>query len=449
MAATPTPRRAEPPVVAVAVSGGGDSTALLHATVHAARALGVQVVALHVHHGLQPQADAWLDGVRARCRRWAARGLPVRFAATRLAGRPGPGDSVEAWARRERYAALAALARAAGATLVLLAHHRRDQAETFLLQALRGGAPAALAAMPRLAVREGLAWARPWLDHDAAAIAAYLRRHRLHAIDDPSNADPAYARSRLRAQVMPALRTAFDGAEAALAAAAREAQAAQACLDEVAAADLAAVCDADGALRLADWRALTPGRARNALRAWLRAALGRGAPGSAIERVLAEAGASPVAAWPLPGAELRLYRGRLRVRPLAPAPVGGAGTVVIDITSCGTYALPAWGGRLRVEPVEEGGVAPARLRQCELRVRRGGERFQAVPGGSARSLKKQFQAAGVPAWQRHAPLLVDRDGHLLWVPGLGVDARARAPAGAPQWRLAWLAGPAVVEPADG
>jgi tRNA(Ile)-lysidine synthase len=440
MAATPTPRNAEPPVVAVAVSGGGDSTALLHATVHAARALGLSVVALHVHHGLQPQADAWLHGLRERCRRWAARGLPVRFAATRLAGRPGPGDSVEAWARRERYAALAAMARAAGATLVLLAHHRRDQAETFLLQALRGGAPAGLAAMPAQVQRAGLSWARPWLDHDAAAIAAYLRRHRLRAACDPSNADPAHARSRLRLQVMPALRAAFDGAEAALAAAAREAQAAQACLDEVAAADLAAACDADGALRLRDWRALTPARARNALRAWLRAALGRGAPGSAIERVLAEAGASPVGAWPLPGAELRLYRGRLRVLPLAPAAVAGGLAVAIDITGPGTYALPAWGARLQVEPAADGGLAPDRLRHCALRARSGGERFQAAPGGVARSLKKQFQAAGVPAWQRHAPLLVDRDGCLLWVPGLGVDARARAPAGAAQWRLAWLPG---------
>ena len=87
---------------------------------------------------------------------------------------------------------------------------------------------------------------------------------------------------------------------------------------------------------------------------------------------------------------------------------------------------------------EWGPRAAARLRGCELRVRSGGERFQATPGGRARSLKKQFQAAGVPAWQRHAPLLYDRDGHLLWVPGLGVDARALAPATAPQWRLVWL-----------
>jgi len=443
MAATPTPRSIDRrrSVVAVAVSGGGDSTALLHATVHAAQALGLQVVALHVHHGLQPAADAWLAGLRERCRRWAARGLPVRFVATRLAGCPGPGDSVEAWARRERYAALAAMAGAAGASLVLLAHHRRDQAETFLLQALRGAAPAGLAAMPAQAQRAGLTWARPWLAHDADAIAAYLRRHRLRGVADPSNADAAYARSRLRSQVMPALRAAFAGADAALAAAAREAQAARACLDEVAAADLAAACDADGALRLRDWRALSPARARNALRAWLRAALGRGAPGSVLERVLAEAGRAASAAWPLPGAELRLYRGRLRVLPAAaPAAAVTEATVTIDILGPGTHALPGWDARLGIEPAGQGGIAPARLRHCELRARRGGERFQATPGGVARSLKKQFQAAGVPAWQRHAPLLHDRDGHLLWVPGLGVDARALAPPGAPQWRLRWLPG---------
>jgi tRNA(Ile)-lysidine synthase len=159
--------------------------------------------------------------------------------------------------------------------------------------------------------------------------------------------------------------------------------------------------------------------------------------------VLAEAGRSAVAAWPLPGAELRLYRGRLRVLPVtagaaAPVTAGAETRATIDIAGAGTYDLPAWGARLRVEPAGQGGIAPERLRLCELRARRGGERFQAAPGGTARSLKKQFQAAGVPAWQRAAPLLHDREGRLLWVPGLGVDARALAPSGAPQMRLAWL-----------
>ena len=131
---------ARAPVVAVAVSGGRDSTALLHATARAAVGTGVEVLALHVHHGLQAEADDWLRHVRAQCRRWAGAGLPLRLDWRRLAGQPAPGDSIEAWARRGRYAALAEMAQAGGAGLVLLAHHRRDQSETVLLQALRGGA---------------------------------------------------------------------------------------------------------------------------------------------------------------------------------------------------------------------------------------------------------------------------------------------------------------------
>ena len=137
--------------VAVAASGGRDSTALLHCTVRQAAALGVEVMALHVHHGLLPQADQWLYQVQAQARRWGA-----SFAATRVQGGPKPGQSVEAWARRERYRALAEMAKKAGCSAVLLAHHRRDQAETFLLQALRSAGPAGLSAMPLLAEREDL-----------------------------------------------------------------------------------------------------------------------------------------------------------------------------------------------------------------------------------------------------------------------------------------------------
>ncbi|HEY4068062.1 MAG TPA: tRNA lysidine(34) synthetase, partial [Burkholderiaceae bacterium] len=124
--------------IAVAFSGGRDSTALLHATLQQARHRGVQVLALHVHHGLNPQADAWLAHGAALCKRWARRGLPVEFVEQRITERPPKGESIEAWARHARYRALGAMARAREVTVVLLAQHRRDQAETVLLQALRG-----------------------------------------------------------------------------------------------------------------------------------------------------------------------------------------------------------------------------------------------------------------------------------------------------------------------
>ena len=151
------------PCVAVAYSGGRDSTALLHAVACAAQAArtaegqgdALHVVALHVHHGLSPQADAWLDHARATCEAWAAQGLPVRLLWRRVQVPQGPGLSVEAEARTCRHAALHEMAVQAGADLLLLAHHRRDQAETLLLQALRGAGVAGLSAMPRQDWRAG------------------------------------------------------------------------------------------------------------------------------------------------------------------------------------------------------------------------------------------------------------------------------------------------------
>ena len=225
---------AERPVVAVACSGGRDSVALLHATLRAAQALGTSVVALHVHHGLMAEADRWTSELEALCERWN-----VAFACERLRGTPAAGESVEAWARRERYGALARMAREAGATVVLLGHHLHDQAETVLLQALRGAGPAGLAAMPLVVERDGLTWARPWIARAGAEIDDYVAPLEFPVALDPSNADPRFARSRLRHAVMPALRQAFPEVDAALAAVARRAGEARAVLDEVAADDLA------------------------------------------------------------------------------------------------------------------------------------------------------------------------------------------------------------------
>ncbi|MGZ8260722.1 MAG: tRNA lysidine(34) synthetase TilS, partial [Caldimonas sp.] len=236
----------------------------MHATARAAAPFGISVLALHVHHGLSANADDWLAHCEAVCRRWRRGSAPVDFAARRLPGGPRTGDSVEAWARSARYRALREMAVAAGAELVLLAHHRRDQAETFLLQALRGGGAAALAAMPELVRRDGIAWARPWLAQPREAIEAYARRHRLRWIDDESNGDDRFARSRLRLRVWPSLAAAFGDAEATLAAAADRAAHAAAVLDEVAAIDVDAVSD-DAGLDIARWRCLSAPRQRQAL----------------------------------------------------------------------------------------------------------------------------------------------------------------------------------------
>lgn len=414
----------------MAVSGGRDSLALLHATVKAARPLGIEVVALHVHHGLQADADAWAEQVRRICRRWR-----VACFVERLTGKPQRGDSVEAWARRARYAALARMAQAAGATLVLLAHHRRDQAETFVLQALRGAGPAGLAAMPALAERDGLSWARPWLAQPHGVIEAYARKHRLEAVHDPSNRDPRFARSRLRSAVWPALVAAFPHAEAAFAdAAARAAEARQA-LDEIAAQDLLQVADERG-LKLAAWQALPAGRRRVVLQHWLRAQSGQGPPQTLVARLMDEAAAAlTTASWPEQGGVLRRYRGRLSFSADAPAVAQQA--TRLSIARTGRHAVP--GGTLILRRVATGGVPLALLQGCELRPRPAGQRFQRSANTPARSLKKQFQAAGVPAWQRDAPLLYAGE-QLMFVPGLGIDARAQALPGTPRVSIQWEPG---------
>jgi tRNA(Ile)-lysidine synthase len=427
--------------IAVAVSGGRDSTALLHCTARAARDAGLEVHALHVHHGLHPAADDWLARLRARCARWRRAGLPVTLHARRLDGCPPPGDSVEAWARQGRYRLLDEMAGALGCRVVLLAQHRRDQAETLLLQALRGGGPRGLAAMPAASERAGRLWLRPWLAQSRDAIEAYVARHRLGYVDDASNDDERFARNRLRRRVWPALIDAFPDAEATLARAAARAHEAAVCLRLLAAQDAEAVL-ADGSLDQAAWLRLDPSRRANLLRHWQGGPRRVGAhlPDSLVQRLLDELPAARHGQWPAPAACLQLYRGRLHWRPgpaVAPRPVA-APEQVMDLHRPGRYDLPAGQGSLVVRRATQGGVRPDLLRAVRLAPRAGGERFQASGAAPPRSLKKQFQSAGVPGWARRGPLVWAADGALLFVPGLGVDARVRAPGGTAQLALQWV-----------
>lgn len=418
MADSATPRTGD--CVAVAFSGGLDSTALLHATARAAE--GTRVVALHVHHGLQPQADNWA----VHCER-IAHGFGVGFACTRLGGAPARGDSVEAWAREGRQRALRDMTMATGADLLLLAHHRQDQAETFLLQALRGAGVAGLAAMPKAQWRDGICWARPWLDRPRSAILAYAEEHGLSWIEDPSNADPRYARNRLRQLLWPA----FPAAEPALAQAARWAQQAVDLAAEVATADLAGIASAER-LDLAALSSLPPARASNALRAWLSSFTV--APASLVERLLAEWRPGATLSWPATGGGLHAYRDGLY---WAAESAAASLATTIDLSRPGVYPQSGWNGSWLVEAASPG-IAPERLARLAQRGRAGGEQFQRAPASVPRSLKKACQEAGLPPWRRGGPLLFDAQDRLIAVAGLGMDARAFADQDEPQLCLRWL-----------
>ena len=250
--------------IVVALSGGRDSVALLDAVCAHAAPGGVRVAAAHVHHGLSGEADRWARFCEELCH---TRG--IAFAATRVVVAPTRADGVEAAARAARYRALAAMAKAHGTDVVALAHHADDQAETLLLQLVRGAGPAGLAAMPARRMTAGITWLRPLIDVPRAAIDAYVAHHALAYVDDDSNASDRHKRNALRHAVVPALARLAPGYPRTLVrAAALQAEAAT-LADELAAVDANGACDGHTLAREA-LAALAPHRARNLLRWFLR-----------------------------------------------------------------------------------------------------------------------------------------------------------------------------------
>lgn len=261
--------------LAVAYSGGADSTALLHA---AARRWPGQVHAIHVHHGLQDAADAFLRHCELTCA-----SLAVPLHATRVDARHAPGDSPEDAARQARYAALAAVARGQGLRCVLLAHHADDQAETLLLALSRGAGLPGLAAMALSFERHGARFERPLLAVPGPAIRAWLAAERIAFIEDPTNADTGFTRNRIRHELLPALERAFPKFRETFARSARHAAQAQALLAQLAQSDLATM---GGEPAIGPLQQLPRERQANVLRHWLREAHGEAASAAQLTELL-------------------------------------------------------------------------------------------------------------------------------------------------------------------
>ena len=247
--------------LAVALSGGADSTALLIAC--AERWPG-QVRAVHVHHGLQSAAD----GFETFCRQLCAR-LQVPLVVQRVDARPVPGQSPEDAARQARYAALTQAVQSDWPEVhdVALAQHADDQIETLLIALSRGSGLAGLAGMPAQWTRAGLHWHRPWLQLPGAALREWLRARGERWVEDPSNTDERFTRNRIRAQVMPALEAALPGFRDTFVRSMAHAAQAQGVLDALAENDLTTVGVPP---RLAGLQRLPHARQAMALRLWLR-----------------------------------------------------------------------------------------------------------------------------------------------------------------------------------
>ena len=265
--------------LAVAYSGGADSSALLRAC--AARWPG-QVHAVHVHHGLQAAADDFESHCREVCL-----SLGVPLAVAHVQARHASGQSPEDAARRARYGAIAEVARRdwaqAGPRDVALAQHADDQVETVLLALSRGAGLPGLAAMPAQWERDGLAYHRPLLGVPGAALRRWLVEQGAAWIEDPSNADAALTRNRIRAQLLPALEQAFPAFRDTFARSSRHAAQGQELLDELAAMDLQTVGVPPV---IAHLRALSRARRANVLRHWLRKEHGTAASSAQMDELL-------------------------------------------------------------------------------------------------------------------------------------------------------------------
>ncbi len=424
--------------IIVALSGGRDSVALLDALLAVAPPRGNALTAVHVHHGLSPNADAWARFCEEMC---AARG--VTFALWMAGVARAPQQSLEATARIARYGALAATAAARRIVHVALAHHRGDQAETLLLQLLRGAGPRGLAGMPGAACDEaGVTWLRPLLGLPRAAIDAYVDAAQLRFVDDESNTSLTHRRNAVRQRIMPALAAVFPDPERTLArAAGLQAEAAR-LADDLAALDAGAAILA-GSLDRAGLAALPPHRAANLLR-WFLRQHGLVAPSAArlaamlvqLRTTRADAKVRVVHA----GRALGIQRGRIVVHALPPP--------AFNVPWSGESQLALRHGHLAFARTVGTGLDAARLAgaSVSVRSRAGGERIDLGGGRPRRALKSLLHEAGMPPWQREAlPLLFCGD-ELVWVPELGIAADfAAAPASAGV-TIAWHPGEDPVRP---
>jgi tRNA(Ile)-lysidine synthase len=417
--------------ILVSLSGGLDSTVLLHALAgsRAARERGLRAV--HVDHGLHDDSTMWAR----QCADFAEQlGVTLETRAVEIARTPGLG--LEATARRARYGAIEEMLHSG--EILALAHHRDDQAETVLLKLLRGAGPEGLGAMRSLRrLGRGFAW-RPLLTLPRASLRGYAEQHKLVWIEDPSNADFSLDRNFLRIEVLPRIARRWPEAEASIAQSALWARAAADFIDDEAERTLAQVQGLDPAtLRFREWLALPDALRDPVLRRWLRSiALPEPTQFQVAElvRQLAEAGEDrqPCVRWP--GVEVRRYRELLHaLAPLQLAPLDWTAEFTGE-----ALVLPSDIGVLRLAAIAENGPPPRLAEPALVRFRRGGENLRLSGTTYTRELRDLLQEAGIPPWQRsRLPLVFGQDGALLavadlWLSDAGAQQLANANA-----RLEW------------
>ena len=384
----------------VAYSGGLDSSVLLHRLVNDTQ--GFDIKAIHINHGLSQNANAWEQHCQAICEI-----LNVELTIKKINIEKSKGQSLEAVARETRYQAFSTVM--GSNDCLLTAHHQDDQAETLLLQLLRGAGLDGLSAMPALTSFSNGYLYRPLLETPRSELLSYAKENKLHWMEDESNDDTDIDRNYIRHQIMPQLKNRWPSAEKTLSRSASHCASAKRLLTVLAKQDY---LDCQGSqantLSINKLSKFERERQDNVLRFWLKQ-LKLSMPSTIKlahlhQNVLAaKQDAMPLLTWP--GVEIRRYRDDLYAMP--PLPDFDTSTTLQWQTEY-ALTLPANLGILRKEAVFDNQENIPE--QVTVRFRQGGERVPLKGNQGHQALNVYFQSVGIPPWERsRVPLIFHQD----------------------------------------
>ncbi|MEE8320577.1 MAG: tRNA lysidine(34) synthetase TilS [Gammaproteobacteria bacterium] len=415
----------------VGYSGGLDSHVLLHLLISIKDKIDPDISVVHIDHSLSHNSESWSEHCQQVCDR-----LDVKIHNIKIKATCPNGESIENWARQRRYAAISELI--GKDDIFLTAHHREDQAETVLLQLMRGSGPRGLAGMPVIRQFDKGWLARPLLGFTRNQILDYAKRHHLRWIDDESNIDVSYDRNYLRQVALPVLEDRWPGLSRMVSRSAGHQSEIIGLLDEIAQSDLEhGISKGNDALDICVLKSLTNARIKNLIHYWLKKQHFPAPDSGHLKHILSDViyssmDSSPCLRWS--GTEVRRYKTMMYA--MEPLPIHDPGQRLrwdmaksLKLASGVLAAKKHKGDGIAMEICQDGLV--------EVGFRQGGECLRLSGRKHRHELKKLFQEYGVLPWYRdRIPLLFIRD-KLAAVAGLWIDEEFIAGMDQVSWQINW------------
>ncbi|MDP3270054.1 MAG: tRNA lysidine(34) synthetase TilS [Legionella sp.] len=392
--------------IIVGFSGGLDSTVLLHAL--AATCLKKKILAVHINHGISPNAHIWQQHCEQFCIEEGVRFLAQEVQFNRS-------SNIEEGARLARHAVFSSLLHTTDC--VVLAHHRDDQAETVLLQLFRGAGIDGLAAMPEQSTLEPGVLLRPFLIHSRKVLEQYALKHQLKWVEDESNNQLDYSRNYLRHQIIPLILNQWPGAKSSITRTAVHCQQARRNLDALAQQDLKELTTAENNLNLLPLVSLNEDRIINILRLWLRVRKVKLPSTKTLQRIIhemihASQDAQPIVSWG--SIRIRRHKQHLYIEKMQPSDL-------LESIVWQNFPAPLILDNSRTLTAKKGkeglNIPPGAI--IEIRFRTGGERI--TLHGQNKKLKKLFQEWDIPTWLRDKVPLIYLDNRLAAVGGFAAS----------------------------